>query len=146
MLSDGLRSLLMQTPAVTAIIGTPSDRAAKKPGPPAAGSGVWWVEMPEGSMLPGLVLSQIAGAGIPTMDGPDALHSARIQVSCYGTTYSDAKQLARAVRNALEGFAGNLPDGTQVGQTILASEMDAFEDAPFSFHCPIDFEFWYSEV
>lgn len=95
--------------------------------------------------MPGIALSQIAGAGIPTMDGPDPLHSARIQVSCYGMTYSDAKQLARAVRNALEGFSGSLPDGTQVGQTILASEMDAFEDAPFSFHCPIDFEFWYSE-
>jgi len=138
MLYDGLRALLMQTPAVTAIIGTLASRTDKK-------SGIFWVQIPEEAILPAIALSQIAGAGIPTMDGPDPLHSARIQVSCYGMTYGDAKQLARAVRDTLEGFAGTLTGGTMVGQTILASEMDAFEDAPFSFHCPIDFEFWYSD-
>jgi hypothetical protein len=138
MLADGLRKLLLGTSAITAIVGTPDSRPDKK-------SGVWWVEMPEEALLPGIVLSQVSGAGIPTMDGPDPLHTARIQVSCYGETFADAKSLARAVRTTLEGYAGTLPDGTAVGQTILVSEMDAFEDAPNSFGCPVDFEFWYSE-
>jgi hypothetical protein len=145
MLPDGLRALLLQTSAITAIIGTAATRATEQPGPPAPGSGVYWQQMPEGSLLPGLVLSQISGGGTPTLDGADPLHTARIQISAFGMTYGDAKSLSRAVRATLEGFAGTLPDGTLVGQTILSSEADAFDDGTFSFHCPTDFEFWYTE-
>lgn len=138
MLSDGLRSLLMQATAVTTIIGTPATRTDRR-------SGVSWVQMVEGADLPALVLSTISGEGTPSLDGADPLHTARIQISCYAGTYAGAKALARAVRNLLEGFAGSLPEGTNVGNVILNAEMDAFEDGPFSFHCPLDFEFWYSE-
>ena len=123
---------------VSAIIGIKASRSDSK-------SGVFWVQMEKQSVLPAVVLSQIAGAGIPTMDGPSSLRKARIQFSCYGMKYSDAKKLARAVRNLLDGFAGPLPNGVEVGNTMLLLEADTFEDAPFSFNCPMDFEFWYTE-
>lgn len=145
MLPDGLRSLLLQTSAITAIIGTSAARAANPVPGASPGSGVYWALMPEKAPLPAIVLTQIAGAGLPTLNGPDPLHTARIQASCYATTYAQAKNLARAVRNLLEVYTGTLPDGTSVGNVILNLEADSFEEAPFLFHCPVDLEFWYSE-
>ncbi len=135
----GLRAAMLQTSAVTAIIGTPQSR-------PDGKAGVWCVQMPEEADLPGIVLSTISGEGNPSLDGADPLHYARVQISCFAMTFAQAKALARAVRNALEGWAGTLPDGTQVGDAILVSEPDGFEEGPFSFHCPVDFEFQYSEA
>ena len=145
MLSDGLRSLLLQTSAITAIIGTVAKRAANPIPGDSPGSGIYWAMMPEKAPLPAIVLTTVAGAGTPSLDGADPLHTARVQLSCYGRTYSDAKALARAVRNLLEGYCGTLPDGTHVGDAILNIEADTFEEAPFTFHCPVDLEFWYSE-
>lgn len=142
MLSDGLRALLLATPSVTAIVGTKDTRLDKK-------SGVYCAYEPEEVLAPNVAISQISGEGIPTMEGPDGLHSARMQFSCYGEKYADAIGLSRAIRNLLEGLNGagavQLPDGTTVGQAILRSESDGFQEAPFLFHCPLDFEFWYSE-
>jgi hypothetical protein len=62
-----------------------------------------WNMRPQGSALPALVLAVIDRSPAYAMDGNSALAETRVQVDCYGTTYAQAKTLARAVRVPLDG-------------------------------------------
>jgi Protein of unknown function (DUF3168) len=138
MLQEGLYSLLAESDAVTAIVGAPADRKDHT-------SGIFPVQMPEATPLPALVISQIAGTGIVTMEGPSALRNSRLQFSCYGRSYGESKRLAEAVWSVLEGVEVTLPDGTEVDVATVLLESEGFEEAAFVYHTPLDIEFWFRE-
>jgi hypothetical protein len=142
MLEEGLNALLAGASTITAIVGTPATRTDK----PKPTTGIFPVQMPEGTPLPALVYSQISGEGNPSYDGANSLHQCRISFGCYGSSYGDSKRLQRAVRQLLEGFHATLSDGTPVDNAVLVLELDAFEDAPFSFNAPIDFLLVYADI
>lgn len=145
MLAEGIVALLLADAGVLAIIGTPSARrAADAQGRPS--SGVFAGQMPEGIALPAIVYLTISDQDLMTLDGPDAFAMARVQFSCYGLKFGDAKHLARAVRQALENFQGTLIEGTQVDSMHRVSELDAFEDAPFGYATHVDFEIAYRDT
>jgi hypothetical protein len=139
MLGEGINQFLLAASTITAIIGTPATRKDGR-------SGIWPVQMPEASTMPAIVLSQISGEGNPSHDGANALHQCRISFGCYGSNYGDSKRLQRAIRQLFEAYHGTLPDGTPVDNAILVLELDAFEDAPFSYNAPIDFQFVYADT
>lgn len=62
-----------------------------------------WNIRPQGTALPALVLQVIDRSPAYAMDGNSALAETRVQVDCYGPSYSSAKLLARAVRDPLDG-------------------------------------------
>lgn len=136
MLAEGLYQLLSGEPAIQEAVAQMTDQTYA----------IFPVQMPDECPMPALVTMQIAGAGLPTMDGAEAFHTARIQFSCYGKTFLDAKRLATATRRFLEGYKGTLPDGTEVDSMILVLETDGFEEAPFIFHVPFDLEVSYRDV
>jgi hypothetical protein len=109
-------------------------------------TGIFSGQLPEATPLPALCMTQIAGSGDVTLDGPSGLRTARVQFSCYGHSFGDAQRLAVAVRSVLEGMQALLPDGTDVdvALTVLESN-DTFEEAPFTYHAPLDFKFWFRE-
>jgi Protein of unknown function (DUF3168) len=137
MLVEGLYSLLTRSPAVTAIVA-PSARSDKT-------TGVFSGEMPEGTPVPAIVFRQVDGKGLMTMDGPDGRQFVRMQFSCYAKSYLASKQLARAVRQTLEKFTGALDEGTPVDNMETVTESDTFEEVPFLYHTPVDFEIQYSD-
>jgi hypothetical protein len=139
MLGEGINQLLLAATPITALIGTPATRDDGK-------SGVWPVQAPESATYPMIVYSQISGEGNPSYDGANALHQCRISFGCYGENYGDSKRLQVAIRQLIEGFHGVLPDGTPVDNAVLVLELDAFEDAPFSYNSPIDFLFVYTDT
>lgn len=139
MLGEGINQTLLAASPITAIIGTPATRKDGR-------SGIWPVQMPEAATYPAIVFSQISGDGNPSYDGANSLHQCRISFGCYGKNYADSKRLQVAVRQLFEGFHGVLPDGTPVDNVILELELDAFEDAPFSYNAPIDFLFVYVDT
>ena len=139
MLGEGINQLLLAATPITAIIGTPATRKDGR-------SGIWPVQMPESSTMPAIVFSQISGEGNPSYDGANALHQCRMSFGCYGSCYGDSKRLQVAVRQLLEGLHMVLPDGTPVDNAVLVLELDAFEDAPFSYNSPIDFLFVYTDT
>jgi hypothetical protein len=61
---------------------------------------------PQGTPLPGIVLNVVSDFESMTMQGPDGLSQGRVQADCYADTYTQAKQLSRAVRAALSGYRG----------------------------------------
>jgi hypothetical protein len=138
MLLEGVYSLLTGSALVTSLVGTPNSR-------PDGTTGIFPVQLPEATPLPSIAIVQIAGLGDVTMDGPSGLRSARVQFSCYGHSYCASKRLAVAVRAVLEGMHQTLPEGTQVDVALPLLESDTFEEAPFVYHTPLDFQFWFRE-
>lgn len=66
-----------------------------------------WGSSAQGAPDPRIVLWVIGDSEEHNLQGPDGHSVGRVQVDCYGGTYSAAKQLSRAVRSALDGFSGN---------------------------------------
>jgi hypothetical protein len=133
MLADGLFSLLANADTIVAIVGTPQTRQEK-----SKTTGIFKVQMPEGAAMPAVIISQIAGESLFSMDGPNALRFVRYQFSCYGSTPAAAASLQRAVRRVLENFTGTLNDGSEVDTMECILEMEVFEEAPFIFSAPVD--------
>ena len=86
-MEEALRAFLLTQSGVSGVV---SDRA-------------YWSIRPQAGPLPALVLQVIDRSPAYTMDGNAALAETRVQVDCYGTTYAQAKTLARAVRDPLDG-------------------------------------------
>jgi hypothetical protein len=88
-MEEAFRALLMASTSVTAI--TPR---------------ISFGEIPQGSVLPAIVLQTISNVNTHHMQGPTRLYQARLQVDCYATSYGSAKGLSRAVLAALDGYKG----------------------------------------
>jgi Protein of unknown function (DUF3168) len=139
MLHEGLESLLANAPAITALLGTPATRPDKT-------IGIFPGMIPKGAGRPAIVYTYVHNESLMTLDGPDPYHTARLQFSCHASKYDDAKRLARAVAQTLEAFTGTLIEGTDVQNMQSLTEMDTFQETPFLFSTPIDFEIQYSDV
>lgn len=139
MLQAGLKSYITGDASISSLIGTSSSRRDQT-------SGYFAVSAPENSDMPAIVASQISRSSNHTLDGPMALQPTRIQFSCLGIDYDDAKFLARALIKLMVGFNGLLPDGTRVDYCSLALEIDGFEEQAGVFNCPVDLEFLFADI
>ena len=136
MLAEGLVTLLLADSGVSQILAT---RPAPADGSPP-GTGIFPLQSPEGAPLPLIVFTEIHAENEMTLDGPDPFTMSRMEFSCRAAKYTDAKHLARAVRQALEGFTGSLsdPDDCQIDSMHRVSEIDLFEFAPFDYRTAVD--------
>jgi len=89
MMEEEFRGLLKATAALTAIVGQRID----------------YGERPQGQQMPDVLLNVVSGFEGIHMNGTGPFEG-RIQVDCYGLTYSDAKRAARAVVDALNFYRG----------------------------------------
>lgn len=84
---------------------------------------IHWNEAPQGTANPNVILRVISSSDSLHMNGKNDLLEARIQVDCYGTSYSQAKSISRAIQSTLHGFRSGgfllIQDG---GQTDLGSK------------------------
>jgi hypothetical protein len=145
MLTDGLYNLLATSPAITVLLGTNAARNTASNSQDAS-SGIFPMSAPEGVISPYIVYSQISGQGVDSFEGANPLNRARMEFSCYATSYEAAKKLARAVKSVLLGLSQTLIDGTGVDDILLASERDLFEDGPFQYRIAVDVSIWFSDL
>lgn len=135
MITSGLFDLMKSDAGVLAILATISGKPC-----------IWPVKLPEASPVPAIAYTQISGDGVYSLDGANVLKTGRFQISCYAQGFTDAKKLARAAQKALVGYHGTLDDGTEVDSIRLLLELDGWEEAPQSYHCPFDVEVWYRDT
>lgn len=65
-------------------------------------------------------------------DGPLGPATARIQLTCEGRTYAEAKALARAVRRSLRAYRGLMGSGAtvlEVFSTRVSNDVDGYSEA-----------------
>lgn len=107
-MEEAFRSLLLATAGVTALVGSRVD----------------WGARPQGSAFPAIALHLVSDVNGHTLDGPETMREARVQVDCWAETYAGAVALGRAVRAALDGhrggdflgvFLANMRDGREGG-------------------------------
>ncbi len=85
------------------------------------------VRLRQTDAMPAIRWQRISGRHIHFQGGRTGLEQPRIQVDCYASTYSEAKQLATAVRHAIYEFAGVRGD-INVRQARLDNDTDGFEN------------------
>lgn len=73
--------------------------------------------------LPCVVYTRISRPQVTSLDGPSNLAFPRLQLNCWASTYPGAKALAKAVREALDGFSGS-----QSGVAIAYIEVETEND------------------
>lgn len=109
---------------------------------------VYPVRIPEDAVAyPCVVVQQISGPRITTLDGPTGKSRSRVQLSCIATTYTAAKQLMDSILSGLDGFLGYW-NGLQIGGVHVEDERDedykpinADDTAKFCVH--VDLIIWY---
>ena len=107
MLVEGLQTALANDAGLQSFIGTPSTRSDKT-------TGIFPLVAPEQVPMPYVVMQQVSGSPVSSMEGTNRLTLTRWRFSCYGTTYKQAKQLARALKMAMISLNGPLPSGNAV--------------------------------
>jgi len=106
------------------------------------GDRVNWAARP-GADLPAITLHRITGQRDATMSGRSGLVSSTVQIDVWGSTYSQAKKLARAVIPALPQTPGATLQGV-----FINSESDSFEgdDPTPLYRTRIDISVWHQEI
>lgn len=99
------------------------------------GTRIYPLVAPQGTTLPYCVYRKVSPGRQYTLDGY-AIERPRMQVSCYGATYGQAKGVAVQVTAAVESWAA-VGFGWQVG------EVDLHEKDTGLYHVPVDFFIWY---
>lgn len=90
------------------------------------GQRVWPGRRPQARTLPSITVFRVDGAPIYTNDGETGLAEGRVQIDCWATTYTDAKNAAGAVKDALSNFEGT-QSGTTFRLTYVIDERDTEE-------------------
>jgi hypothetical protein len=91
------------------------------------------VRMPPGRALPAMVWFKVASSNNEPHSGVSPIDDSWLQISCYGTTYKQARDLRRAVRVALE--AQTLASGEVM---VDFTERDQFVDDTDAYHCILE--------
>jgi hypothetical protein len=138
MLVEGLQEFLAADSGVSGVLGTPSTRGDST-------TGIFPMMAVGTPTAPYLVYSQVSGEPqTDSFQGTNALQNARWRFSCHGSTYKQAKELAKYVSLALFSLYGSLPVGkSDVQGSWKRSEIDTAEPVEHGtiFTTNVDFEF-----
>lgn len=109
---------------------------------------VHWLALPQGAQLPSIVLTVVTDIGQVTYQGINDLRDTRVQIDCYGESYSAAKTVARTVAGNLDGFKGVF-SGVSFEGVFQDSEREGRDDdnlPDIIFRNSRDFRIWHKGV
>ena len=90
------------------------------------GSRIYPVLAPMGTAMPLVVYQRTGVSREPALNGPTGNPVISVQLTTYGTSYIDLKQIARAIRLSVDGYTGVYGNCT-IQRTNLTSEQDGAE-------------------
>jgi hypothetical protein len=125
MLIEGIYAVLSTNAALQALLGTAASRSDST-------TGIFPALAPSEVPMPYIVYQQVAGQPLQeSMAGTGALTTSRFRFTCYGTTYSGAKELARVLNQVMISIDGPLPAGeAEVHGVWLKLNADDSEPIP----------------
>ena len=114
-----------------------------------AGDRIYPVYMPQSCTMPAIAYQEIASTREYVMSGAIGMVSARYQINCWDDDYAGARDLADAVRIALEDYSGVI-SGVSIYTTFLADQRDltvfpAGNEVLRRSGKRLDFTIWYKE-
>jgi hypothetical protein len=139
MFSDGLYNFISTDPGVQAVVGT--SRGDKT-------TGVFYMLGVKEPTLPYLTYQRVSGGPVLSLSGANAMHEARVRISCYGASQRSAAALAEVLKKLFATWTGTFNEGTVVMNVSNVMEADDMEPIPngtiYSTH--LDFMFQYLDV
>ena len=81
---------------------------------------------PMGTALPIVIYQRTSTDRVHSITGPVGVPVVTIQVTSWGTSYENGKELSRAIRLALDGYSGT-SGGVTVQRVTLTSDSDVFQ-------------------
>lgn len=93
--------------------------------------------IPDTGTVPAIVYQRVSSPRTLTLFG-DSANNPRIQLSCYGATYGQAKQLAILLYKSLDCFRGALGNKTKAA-VFMDDVRDSFEQETMRFRSDVDF-------
>lgn len=100
---------------------------------------------PQEVALPNYAYQRISGPELMDHDGNAKLESGRFQFTCQGNEYRDAKNLVRAIRDALRGYYGLMggASGVFVEGIWIIGEYDGYNEQSRVQTVRLDAEIWW---
>ena len=102
------------------------------------------VTIPQSPQYPLILYTKITGMRDHHLQGPSGHAHPRFQVEAWAKTYTEAKTLADAIREALDGYSGTA-SSTKIGSCLIESEQDIYESEVEAFRVIMDFFVWHEE-
>jgi len=95
------------------------------------GNRLYPLVIPQDAALPAAAYQRISGPRVLAHDGTLGLADARMQFTSHAETYSDAKALARAIRESVDGYRGVMggAGGVMVQGCSVENETDSYGPA-----------------
>lgn len=149
MIDEGIVSLLAANADVQAILNTGAAAVASlgngTSATQAAQNAIFQTSAPPDTRYyPCLAFKFVGGTSMPTFS-TSGMQRARLEVHCWATTPDVAKQLADAVRQALNGYQGVLSDGTPLADAaMLHAGLDFLSDDSLYFSRMLEFYLLYT--
>jgi hypothetical protein len=88
------------------------------------GTDIYFIRAPKEVNVPFVVINTVSSEYLHTMEGTDDLIRKRFQFDVFSDDYYNMRAIARAIRSLLEGFKGDLPDGSVVGCAETQLDID----------------------
>jgi hypothetical protein len=127
MLAAGLYALLAGEATIAAIVG---DRIEP-------------VELTIGQTMPAMTYKFVGGSSEPTLE-TDGFQRQRVEFRSFGETHLQADTLRETVRQFLNGFQGQLGDGTFLQNVQLVQGNDGFEQYSREFGLMSEYYFYFT--
>lgn len=129
--TEQIRTRLAATPAVTAFVGTSPARI--------------FPHTREAAATPAITYFTVDDIPLPVMGHGKSFGPIRVQLSCWSVYYTEAKDMAIAVRNALRGWS-NPAETPPIHRVVIDSEgPDLYEPDTKKYHVPLDVLVWADE-
>ena len=108
---------------------------------------IYFVEGPQETAKPYLVINKIDGPREHSHDGSSSLAHPRFQLTAFAETYSGAKNIISAVQTALQGYSGTMggESGVAVGAVLYEDETDLERGGQGLYGVSADYIIWHEE-
>jgi len=128
-IEQAVDSILNGSAAVTALVG----------------SRIYAGKAAQNATDPCIVYSRISSERDHAMSADTGLASARMQISCFGRHYSEAMDVAEAVRGALQDYSGAAGSVTIQRSFVANERFLGYDESSRTYHVAIEFEIWHRE-
>ena len=102
------------------------------------------VTIPQSPTYPLILYTKISGDRDHALRGASGHAHPRFQIEAWAETYTGAKTLADAIRNALDDYSGTAA-GTVIHSCLIESERDTYESEIEIYRIMQDYMIWHEE-
>lgn len=105
------------------------------------GQNIFYVRAPQDVKAPYIIIQKISTLPDHAHDGIANIADSRFQITCFGETYKEVKDINIIIDGVLQNFVGLLSGagGVYVGRCFKDGEIDLWEDAVGLFNSPLDY-------